>query len=71
MHFDMEFWGPVNGYIVKGGLWMITAEEVIAYAEENGAACAYDLLIMFGPDGFAGTYEEFENLLIELERSEL
>ena len=46
---------------------MITAEEVIAYAQENGAACAYDLLIMFGADGFAGTYEEFENLLIELE----
>ena len=46
---------------------MVTAQEIIEYMERTNAEAAYNLLLLYGPDAFVGTYEEYENLLIELE----
>lgn len=46
---------------------MITSDEIVEIAKEQGAERAYGLLLLFGPDCFDGTYTEYENLLIELE----
>ena len=46
---------------------MVTAQEIIEYMEHTNAEAAYNLLLLYGPDAFAGTYTEYENLLIELE----
>ena len=45
----------------------MTAKEIIDYMKTNGAESAYGLLLLCGPDGFDGTYDEYRNLLIELE----
>lgn len=52
---------------VKGERIVVTAQEIIEYMEHTNAEAAYNLLLLYGPDAFAGTYTEYENLLIELE----
>ena len=41
-------------------------ELVREYAGICGNRCAADLLILIGPDSFAGSYEEYNALLSEL-----
>lgn len=43
----------------------MSEREIIDYAQECGLAAAADLLLLVGPDGFAGGYE----LFCDLERS--
>lgn len=45
----------------------VTAEEMLQYAQEHGALSAYDLLMLGGYSFFAGTKEEYDELLKELE----
>ena len=47
------------------GVAGMSEREIIDYAQEMGLAAAADLLLLVGPDGFAGDYE----LYISLERS--
>ena len=47
------------------GVAGMSEREIIDYAQEMGLAAAADLLLLVGPDGFAGDYE----LYIILERS--
>ena len=37
----------------------MSEREIIDYAMECGLAAAADLLLLVGPDGFAGDYEEY------------
>ena len=39
---------------------MVTVAEIVAYAEIFGAEAAKNLLLMYGPDSFAGDYEDYE-----------
>ena len=45
---------------------MIDKKEILNYACVNGNMAAADLLLLFGPDSFMGTIEEFNSLLYEL-----
>lgn len=46
---------------------MITRREIEEYAEATGKRAAADLLLLCGPDGFAGSYEEYKALERALE----
>lgn len=44
----------------------MTKQEILDYAKECGKEAAANLLILVGPDGFAGSYAEYEALEAEL-----
>ena len=50
---------------------MITRDDVMRYAQAHGPEDAYNLLLLAGPDAFAGTYAQYEGLLAELEEAAL
>ena len=37
----------------------MSEKEIMEYAESNGKAAAYGILLLVGPDGFDGTYDEY------------
>ena len=45
---------------------VMTKQEILDYAKECGKEAAANLLILVGPDGFAGSYAEYEALEAEL-----
>lgn len=47
----------------------ITYEELKQYAREHGCASAYGLLLLGGPDFYAGTWEEYNEALYLLDRN--
>ena len=51
---------------MKGDDTMITRKDILDYAKEHGNDSAYGLLLLAGPDGFGGTYEEYNSLLRSL-----
>ena len=48
------------------GTSVMTKQEILDYAKECGKEAAANLLILVGPDGFAGSYAEYEALEAEL-----
>lgn len=42
---------------------IITKKEIIDWSEKYGKASAADLLLLFGPDGYDGTIDEYRDLL--------
>lgn len=50
---------------------MITRDDVLRYAERHGAAQAYNLLLLAGPDAYAGDYAEYEGIMSMLEEASL
>ena len=44
----------------------MTKQEILDYSKECGKEAAANLLILVGPDGFAGSYAEYEALEAEL-----
>ena len=44
------------------GVEGMSEREILDYALECGLAAAADLLLLVGPDGFAGDYNMFSNL---------
>ena len=48
----------------------ITRMDIDEYANIHGNRAAADLLLLAGYDGFAGTYEEYNELMEMLERVE-
>ena len=42
---------------------IITADDVIEYQACQGTEAAYSLLLLAGPDGYAGDYYEYRDLL--------
>ena len=42
----------------------MSRQELIEYKHTNGARAAADLLLLLGPDGFDGNYDQF---MLELE----
>lgn len=46
--------------------FVMTKQEILDYAKECGKEAAANLLILVGPDGFAGSYAEYETLEAEL-----
>ena len=47
---------------------ILTYESVKQYAREHGCSNAYGLLLLAGPDGYAGTWEEYNEALYLLDR---
>lgn len=47
-----------------------TVEEIRQYATDTDNESAYNLLLLYGPDSFDGTYEEYTKLLDELSSTE-
>lgn len=45
---------------------VMTEQEILDYAKECGKEAAANLLILVGPDGFAGSYAEYKTLEAEL-----
>ena len=45
---------------------VMTKQEILDYAKECGKEAAANLLILVGPDGFAGSYAEYIALEAEL-----
>ena len=41
---------------------MMKYQDFMEYAEANGKPMAADLLLLCGPDGYEGSYEEYEDL---------
>lgn len=41
----------------------VTYNAILDYARSNGCNAAYGLLLLYGPDRFAGNYEEYNELL--------
>lgn len=50
------------------GISGMTKQEILDYSKECGKEAAANLLILVGPDGFAGSYVEYEALETELNR---
>lgn len=48
------------------GTFGMTKQEILDYSKECGKEAAANLLILVGPDGFAGSYAEYEALEAEL-----
>lgn len=48
----------------------VTEEEIRKYADRCGKSSAVGLLLLYGPDMFAGDYEDYQNLMKELEEKE-
>ena len=48
------------------GTSVITKQEILDYAKECGKEAAANLLLLAGPDSFAGSYAEYEALEAEL-----
>lgn len=46
---------------------ILTYESVRQYAREHGCDRAYGLLLLAGPDGYAGTWEEYNEALYLLD----
>lgn len=46
----------------------ITYEDVKQYVRAHGYDSAYGLLLLAGPDGYAGTWEEYNEALYLLDR---
>ena len=46
----------------------LTYEYVKQYAREHGCSSAYGLLLLAGPDGYVGTWEEYNEALYLLDR---
>lgn len=44
----------------------ITRQQIMEYAAKHGNRSAWSLLLMAGPDGFAGDYDSYNSLLAEL-----
>ena len=44
----------------------MTKQEVLDYSKKCGKEAAANLLILVGPDGFAGSYAEYEALEAKL-----
>lgn len=44
----------------------MTKQEILDYSKECGKEAAANLLILVGPDSFAGSYAEYEALEAEL-----
>ena len=49
----------------------VTYNAIIFYARSNGCNAAYGLLLLFGPDHFAGNYEEYNELLYLLDNNKI
>lgn len=45
----------------------ITADDIEEHKNAHGASAAADLLLLAGPDGFSGSYDEYDALMGELE----
>lgn len=45
---------------------MLTKADVLEYSRKCGAASAYGLLLLAGPDGYDGTYDEYLSMLNDL-----
>ena len=45
---------------------VMTKQEILDYAKECGKEAAANLLLLAGPDSFAGSYAEYEALEAEL-----
>lgn len=45
---------------------VMTKQEILDYAKERGKEAAANLLILVGPDSFAGSCAEYESLEAEL-----
>ena len=41
----------------------MTYQDVMDYAKQTGKESAADLLLLLGPDGYSGTYEEYNELM--------
>lgn len=41
---------------------MLSKTDILEYAALHGDESAYDLLLLVGPDGFAGTWKEYVEL---------
>lgn len=46
---------------------LITKDDILRYAESNGKRAAANLLLLAGPDGYDGSYAEYEKLMEEME----
>ena len=44
----------------------MSKDDIIEYAKDCGVKAAEDLLLLCGPDGFDGTYDEYVELQKEL-----
>ena len=47
-------------------MYKLTKQDFIEYAEDKGKQAAADLLLLAGPDGYGGTYDEYLELEKEL-----
>lgn len=47
----------------------MSKDDIIEYAKDCGIQAAEDLLLLCGPDGFDGTYDEYTALQSELEEA--
>lgn len=45
----------------------LTADDIEEYKNAHGASSAAGLLLLAGPDGFSGSYDEYDALMGELE----
>lgn len=45
----------------------LTADDIEEYKNAHGASSAVGLLLLAGPDGFSGSYDEYDAILGELE----
>lgn len=46
----------------------MTSLDIMEYARETSHESAFDLLLLTGPDGFDGTFEDYNQLLYSLEK---
>ena len=49
----------------------VTYNAILDYARSNGCKTAYSLLLLYGPDRFAGNYEEYNELLYILNNNKI
>jgi len=49
----------------------VTYNAIFDYARSNGCKAAYGLLLLYGPDHFAGNYEEYNELLFLLDNNKI
>lgn len=50
---------------------LVSKQDVLDYKDTFDARLAADLLLMYGPDGFDGTFKQYTDLLEDLEEEAL
>lgn len=46
---------------------LIDKEEIYKYASKEGVQQAYNIMLLLGPDGFDGTYEDYQTVMDDFE----